>query len=156
MIDRVAREVFESARCSLEYLVGTMIELPRAALAAGEIADSADFFSFGTNDLTQTTLGLSRDDSHRFLGAYKELGIFRFDPFVTIDRSGVGRLMELAVEAGRARVPSLKVGICGEHAADSASIDLCERLRLDYVSASPYRLWNARVAAAQASIRASG
>ncbi len=156
MVDRVALEVFEKAACSIPYLVGTMIELPRAALLAGEIAEVADFFSFGTNDLTQTTLGLSRDDSHRFLEAYQQRGIFKHDPFVSIDRPGVGRLMEIAVDAGRAVCPLLKVGICGEHAGDPNSIQLCEDLGLSYISASPYRVLTARLAAAQATIRNRG
>jgi pyruvate,orthophosphate dikinase len=155
MIDRVATEVFEHSGGSVHYAVGTMIELPRAALAAGEIAEIAEFFSFGTNDLTQTTLGLSRDDSHHFLGAYLEREIFRVDPFVSIDRASVGRLMEIAADAGHATRPLLKLGICGEHAGDAASIELCEELRLDYISASPYRLLAARLSAAQAALRAN-
>jgi pyruvate,orthophosphate dikinase len=129
-----------------------MIELPRAALQAGPIAASAEFFSFGTNDLTQTTLGLSRDDAGRFLSHYVEQGILPRDPFVTIDVEGVGELIRIAAERGRAARPGLKLGICGEHGGDPASIAFCERLGLDYVSASPYRVPIARLAAAQAAL----
>jgi len=153
LVDQVARDVFGRAACSVPYSVGTMIELPRAALLAGEIAEVSDFFSFGTNDLTQTTLGLSRDDSHRFLKTYQERQIFAHDPFVSIDRPGVGRLMAIAVDAGLAVRPSLKIGICGEHAGDPKSIQLCEELGLSYISASPYRVLTARLSAAQAAIR---
>ena len=130
-----------------------MIELPRAALAAAEIAEEAQFFSFGTNDLTQTALGVSRDDAGRFLGAYVEQGIFARDPFVSIDVEGVGELIALAAERGRSRRHDLKLGICGEHGGDPASIAFCERVGLDYVSASPYRVPIARLAAAQAALR---
>ena len=152
LVDRVAAEVFAEKGRTLEYLVGTMIELPRAALMAGEIATEAKFFSFGTNDLTQTTLGVSRDDAGRFLGAYVEQGIYARDPFVTLDIEGVGQLVALAVERGRAARPDIKLGICGEHGGDPASIAFCEAQRLDYVSASPYRVPIARLAAAQASL----
>jgi pyruvate,orthophosphate dikinase len=131
-------------------MTGTMIELPRAALRAGEIADGAEFFSYGTNDLTQTTFGLSRDDSGSFLDAYQEKGIFEKDPFVTIDQSGVGELIRIATERGRATRPELKLGICGEHGGDPASIHFCQDAGLDYVSCSPYRVPIARLAAAQA------
>ena len=130
-----------------------MIELPRAALMAGEIAEEARFFSFGTNDLTQTTLGVSRDDAGRFLGAYVEQGIFARDPFVSLDIDGVGQLVTLAAERGRATRPDLKLGICGEHGGDPASIAFCEEVGLDYVSACPYRVPIARLAAAQAALR---
>jgi pyruvate,orthophosphate dikinase len=130
-----------------------MIELPRAALMAGEIAQEAEFFSFGTNDLTQTTLGVSRDDAGRFLTAYVEQGIFARDPFVSLDIEGVGQLVELAAERGRAARPEIKLGICGEHGGDPASIAFCEKVGLDYVSASPYRVPIARLAAAQATLR---
>jgi pyruvate,orthophosphate dikinase len=129
-----------------------MIELPRAALAAGEIAEEASFFSFGTNDLTQTALGISRDDAGRFLGAYVEQGIFARDPFVTLDVEGVGKLVEFAAERGRMTSSRLKLGICGEHGGDPASIAFFERVGLDYVSASPFRVPAARLAAAQAAI----
>ena len=152
LIDRVAADVFGEKGCTLDYLVGTMIELPRAALMAGEIAQEARFFSFGTNDLTQTTLGLSRDDSGRFLGAYVDNGIFPRDPFVSLDVEGVGQLVELGAERGRAKRPDIKLGICGEHGGDPASIGFCENVGLDYVSASPYRVPIARLAAAQAAL----
>ncbi len=153
LIDRVAQEVFTDKGRSIEYLVGTMIELPRAALMADEIAHEALFFSFGTNDLTQTTLGVSRDDSARFLAPYVEKGIFARDPFVSLDIEGVGQLVRLAAERGRATKPDIKLGICGEHGGDPASIEFCEEVGLDYVSASPYRVPIARLAAAQASLR---
>jgi pyruvate,orthophosphate dikinase len=130
-----------------------MIELPRAALMADEIARHADFISFGTNDLTQTALGLSRDDAGSFLPAYVEKGIFARDPFVTLDVDGVGQLVSLAAERGRATRPDLKLGICGEHGGDPASIAFCEKVGLDYVSASPFRVPIARLAAAQAALR---
>jgi pyruvate,orthophosphate dikinase len=139
---------------SFTYQVGTMIELPRAALRAAEIAESAEFFSFGTNDLTQTTLGISRDDAASFLGAYTANGLLPADPFVTLDQEGVGELVKLAVERGRKTRPSLKLGICGEHGGDPASISFCEGVGLDYVSCSPYRVPIARLAAAQAAIGA--
>ncbi|WP_156839143.1 pyruvate, phosphate dikinase [Novosphingobium aquimarinum] len=152
LIERIAAKVFEDKGITLEYLVGTMVELPRAALMAGEIAEEARFFSFGTNDLTQTTLGVSRDDASRFLGPYVEKGIYPRDPFVSLDIDGVGQLVELAAERGRATRPDLKLGICGEHGGDPASIAFCEAQRLDYVSASPYRVPIARLAAAQAAL----
>ncbi len=152
LVNRVAQEVFAEKGRELDYLVGTMIELPRAALMAGEIAQEARFFSFGTNDLTQTTLGVSRDDAGRFLGAYVDKGIFARDPFVSLDVDGVGQLVELAVERGRGTRPEIKLGICGEHGGDPASIGFCERVGLDYVSASPYRVPIARLAAAQAAL----
>ncbi|WP_419825851.1 pyruvate, phosphate dikinase [Sphingomonas sp.] len=154
VIDEAARAVFAEKGRTLDYLVGTMIELPRAALKAGEIAEGAEFFSFGTNDLTQTTLGVSRDDAARFLGAYVEKGIYARDPFVSLDVEGVGELIEIAAERGRATRPSIKLGICGEHGGDPASIAFCEKTGLDYVSASPYRVPIARLAAAQAALRA--
>jgi pyruvate,orthophosphate dikinase len=153
LVDDTAAQVFAEKGRTLEYLVGTMIELPRAALMAGEIAEEARFFSFGTNDLTQTTLGVSRDDAARFLSVYVEKGIYPRDPFVSLDIDGVGQLVELAAERGRAVRPDLKLGICGEHGGDPASIAFCERTGLDYVSASPYRVPIARLAAAQASLR---
>ena len=152
LVDRVAAEVFAEQSRRVDYLVGTMIELPRAALMAGEIAHEARFFSFGTNDLTQTTLGVSRDDSARFLAPYVEKGVFARDPFVSLDVEGVGQLVEIAVERGRATTPDLKLGICGEHGGDPASIAFCEKVGLDYVSASPYRVPIARLAAAQAAL----
>ncbi|WP_289084472.1 pyruvate, phosphate dikinase [uncultured Sulfitobacter sp.] len=154
VVDHVAQEVFADTGTTLEYLVGTMIELPRAALMAGEIAEVGEFFSFGTNDLTQTTLGVSRDDAGRFLTTYVDKGIFARDPFVSLDVDGVGQLVELAAERGRATRDGLKLGICGEHGGDPASIAFCEKTGLNYVSASPYRVPIARLAAAQASLRA--
>jgi pyruvate,orthophosphate dikinase len=153
LVDRVAKQVFAETGCPVEYLVGTMIELPRAALMAGEIAEEGAFFSFGTNDLTQTTLGVSRDDSARFLAPYVEKGIFARDPFVSLDIDGVGQLVRMAAERGRATRPDIKLGICGEHGGDPASIAFCEEVGLDYVSASPYRVPIARLAAAQAALR---
>ncbi|HEX7711447.1 MAG TPA: pyruvate, phosphate dikinase [Sphingomonadaceae bacterium] len=153
LIDRVAGEVFAAKGRMLEYIVGTMIELPRAALMAGEIAENAAFFSFGTNDLTQTTLGLSRDDAGRFLPVYVDKGIFTRDPFVSLDIEGVGQLVRIAAERGRDTRPTIKLGICGEHGGDPASIAFCESVGLDYVSASPYRVPIARLAAAQAALR---
>jgi pyruvate,orthophosphate dikinase len=152
VIDRVAAAVARETGRKLTYMVGTMIELPRAALRAGEIAGGAEFFSFGTNDLTQTCYGLSRDDAGNFLGAYLKQGIIEHDPFVTIDRDGVGELMRIASERGRRARPGLKLGICGEHGGDPASVRFCHELGLDYVSCSPYRVPIARLAAAQAAL----
>jgi pyruvate,orthophosphate dikinase len=152
VVDKAAQAVFADKGREIEYLVGTMIELPRAALKAGEIAEVGEFFSFGTNDLTQTTLGVSRDDAARFLGAYVEQGIYARDPFVSIDVEGVGELIQLAADRGRATRPDIKLGICGEHGGDPASIAFCEQVGLDYVSASPYRVPIARLAAAQAAL----
>ncbi|MEL1250244.1 pyruvate, phosphate dikinase [Aurantiacibacter gilvus] len=154
LVDRVAAEVFAEKGASVDYLVGTMIELPRAALMAGEIAKEAKFFSFGTNDLTQTALGVSRDDAGRFLGPYVDKGIYERDPFVSLDVDGVGQLVEIAAERGRATRPEIKLGICGEHGGDPESIMFCEKVGLDYVSASPYRVPIARLAAAQAALKA--
>jgi pyruvate,orthophosphate dikinase len=153
LVDKTAEEVFTEAGTRVDYLVGTMIELPRAALMAGEIAEEGAFFSFGTNDLTQTTLGVSRDDAARFLSVYVEKGIFPRDPFVSLDIEGVGQLVEIAAERGRAARPDIKLGICGEHGGDPASIAFCESVGLDYVSASPYRVPIARLAAAQAALK---
>jgi pyruvate,orthophosphate dikinase len=153
VVDKAAEAVFAEKGRRIEYLVGTMIELPRAALRAAEIAEVGEFFSFGTNDLTQTTLGVSRDDAGRFLTAYVEKGIYARDPFVSIDVEGVGELIEIAATRGRATRPEIKLGICGEHGGDPASIAFCESVGLDYVSASPYRVPIARLAAAQAALR---
>ena len=150
-IDGVARAVEKEQGVKLSYSVGTMVELPRACINAGEIGKSADFFSFGTNDLTQTTFGLSRDDAGRFLSEYTEKGIIQHDPFVTLDPA-VGELMWIAVERGRRSHPDLKIGICGEHGGDPETIRFCEDIRLDYVSCSPYRVPVARLAAAQAAL----
>ena len=154
VVDKAAQAVFAERGKTVEYLVGTMIELPRAALKAGEIAEVGEFFSFGTNDLTQTTLGVSRDDAARFLSAYVEKGIYAKDPFVSLDVEGVGELVSLAAERGRATRPGIKLGICGEQGGDPASIAFCESVGLDYVSASPYRVPIARLAAAQAALKA--
>ncbi|MCW4461772.1 pyruvate, phosphate dikinase [Sphingomonas sp. BT-65] len=153
VVDKAAQAVFAEKGRTIDYLVGTMIELPRAALRAGEIAEAGAFFSFGTNDLTQTTLGVSRDDAGRFLTTYVEKGIYARDPFVSIDVEGVGELISLAAERGRATRPDIKLGICGEHGGDPASIAFCEATGLDYVSASPYRVPIARLAAAQAALK---
>jgi pyruvate, orthophosphate dikinase len=154
VVDAAAQAVFGETGTTLEYLVGTMIELPRAALQAGAIAAHADFFSFGTNDLTQTALGISRDDAARFLTTYVDKGIYARDPFVSIDVEGVGELIEIASTRGKATKPKLKQGICGEHGGDPASIHFCEKVQLDYVSCSPYRVPIARLAAAQAALKA--
>ena len=151
-VDATAKAVFQETGTTLEYMVGTMIELPRAALQAGVIAETAAFFSFGTNDLTQTTLGISRDDAARFLKAYEEQGIYEKDPFVTLDQVGVGELVKIAAERGRKTKPGIKLGICGEHGGDPASVAFCHRLGLDYVSCSPYRVPIARLAAAHAAL----
>ena len=152
VVDRTATEVFAASGTTLDYMVGTMIELPRAALRAGDIAQTAEFFSFGTNDLTQTTLGMSRDDSGPFLEVYRAKGIYEHDPFASLDTEGVGELIELAVERGRKTRDKLKCGICGEHGGDPASISFCQKVGLDYVSCSPYRVPIARLAAAQAAL----
>ncbi|NOZ66848.1 MAG: pyruvate, phosphate dikinase [Alphaproteobacteria bacterium] len=152
-VSAVADEIINASGQSLDYMVGTMIELPRAALQAGEIAKEAEFFSFGTNDLTQTTFGISRDDSASFLDDYIHAGIFAQDPFVTIDQAGVGELVKIAVERGRATRPEIKLGICGEHGGDPASVEFCHGIGLDYVSCSPYRVPIARLAAAQAKLK---
>ncbi len=152
LVIETAGAVEDERGCRLGFLVGTMIELPRAALKAGDIAAAAEFFSFGTNDLTQTAFGLSRDDAGRFLQAYERSGILKCDPFVTLDVDGVGELVRIGVERGRAVRPDLKLGICGEHGGDPASIGFCQSVGLDYVSCSPYRLPIARLAAAQAAL----
>ena len=154
LVDRVAGEVAKAAGFKTPYLVGTMIELPRAALRANNIAEHAEFFSFGTNDLTQTTYGISRDDAGRFLVAYERAGILQQDPFVSLDVTGVGELVRIAAERGRQTRPALKLGICGEHGGDPASIRFCAEVGLDYVSCSPYRVPIARLAAAQAALTA--
>ena len=156
MIDRTAEKVRSETGESIEYLVGTMIELPRAALTANEIAESAEFFSFGTNDLTQTTLGISRDDAAGFMASYVDQGIFQIDPFVTIDQDGVGELVRIGAQRGRATRGGIKLGICGEHGGDPASIRFVAGVGLDYVSCSPFRVPIARLAAAQAALLADG
>jgi pyruvate,orthophosphate dikinase len=151
-IDAMAEAVALETETRVKYQVGTMIELPRASLRAAEIARSAEFFSFGTNDLTQTTFGISRDDAASFLGTYLTRGILATDPFISIDRDGVGELMRIAVERGRRTRPELKLGICGEHGGDPASVAFCHELALDYVSCSPFRVPIARLASAQAAL----
>jgi pyruvate,orthophosphate dikinase len=152
-IHDVAERVMRAQGIRLPYLVGTMIELPRAVLTAGAIAREADFFSYGTNDLTQTTLGLSRDDAGMFLPQYIERGILAHDPFVVLDQEGVGELIRIGVERGRHTRPNLKIGICGEHGGEPRSIAFCHRIDLDYVSCSPFRVPIARLAAAQAALQ---
>jgi pyruvate,orthophosphate dikinase len=154
LVIETAGAVEDERGCRLGFLVGTMIELPRAVLMAGDIAASAEFFSFGTNDLTQTTFGLSRDDAGRFLQAYERGGILKRDPFVTLDVDGVGELVRIGVERGRRTRPDLKLGICGEHGGDPDSIHFCHTVGLDYVSCSPFRVPIARLAAAQAKLKA--
>ena len=153
LIQKVADEIQKAHSIKIKYYVGTMIELPRAALRAKDIAKYADFFSFGTNDLTQTTFGISRDDSGKFLNDYVENKIFNKDPFVSIDERGVGELIKIATERGRMQKKSLKLGICGEHGGDPASVEFCEKAKLNYVSCSPYRVPIARLAAAQAYLK---
>jgi pyruvate,orthophosphate dikinase len=156
-VREAAEESFERAGDRIDYLVGTMVETPRAALEAGEIAETAEFFSFGTNDLTQMTFGFSRDDVEgRFMSEYLELKLLPANPFETLDQEGVGELVRLAVERGRATRPAIKLGICGEHGGDPASVEFCDRVGLDYVSCSPYRVPIARLAAAHAALGAGG
>jgi pyruvate,orthophosphate dikinase len=152
IVNRVATEVEKETKTKFTYLVGTMIEIPRAALLADEIARHAQFFSFGTNDLTQTALGMSRDDSGSFLPAYAELDIIDANPFASIDQQGVGRLMEITRDLGRKTRPEIKLGICGEHGGEPSSVKFCHRLGLNYVSCSPFRVPIAKLAAAQAAI----
>ena len=157
LLEETARQVMEEKGIEITYKFGTMIEIPRAALTAGEIAEMAEFFSFGTNDLTQMTYGISRDDAERkFLLSYVEKGILPVNPFQTIDPIGVGRLMEVAVKEGRATRPDLEIGICGEHGGDPASVEFCHKIGLNYVSCSPYRVPVARLAAAHAAIKEKG
>ena len=153
IIRRVAEKVFAEKNTNVDYMVGTMIELPRAALTADQIAEEAEFFSFGTNDLTQTTYGISRDDINKFLPAYLKNGIFKQDPFATLDQTGVGLLVKMATAKGRNTRPTLKVGICGEHGGDPESVKFCHKIGLNYVSCSPFRLLTARLAAAQAALQ---
>jgi pyruvate,orthophosphate dikinase len=153
IVEQVARETMKSYGVKVRYMIGTMIELPRACLVADEIAKDADFFSFGTNDLTQTCLGLSRDDAGKFLPTYVVEGILPADPFVSIDEGGVGALMRLGVERGRKTRKNLEIGICGEHGGDPKSVAFCHRIGLDYVSCSAYRVPIAKLAAAQAALR---
>ena len=153
VIHEAAAAVQKETGQKISYLVGTMIEIPRGALTADEIAETAEFFSFGTNDLTQTTLGMSRDDMGSFLNKYTEEGIFKANPFASIDVAGVGQLMKIAVGKGRESRPKIKLGICGEHGGDPHSVHFCHELGLDYVSCSPFRVPVARLAAAQAAVQ---
>ena len=153
IVHRVAAEVQKETKQKLNYLVGTMIEVPRGALTADQIAETAQFFSFGTNDLTQMTLGMSRDDSGSFLPHYQEQEIVKKNPFATIDQTGVGKLMQIACELGRKTRPDIKLGICGEHGGDPDSVKFCHKLGLTYVSCSPFRVPVARLAAAQAALQ---
>ena len=153
IVEQVANEVLAAYGMNFDYQIGTMIELPRAALTAGRIAEHADFFSFGTNDLTQTTFGLSRDDSARFLPSYIKKGIFESDPFQVLDREGVGQLVEIGTKQGRKTKKMLKVGICGEHGGEPQSVQFCHEVGLNYVSCSPFRVPIARLAAAQATLK---
>ena len=152
MVVETADAEIAAAGATIEYQVGTMIEIPRAALTADEIAKQADFFCFGTNDLTQMTYGFSRDDAGKFLDAYYDAKIFENDPFAKLDQVGVGKLMETAIKLGRPVNPNLHVGICGEHGGDPSSVEVCHKIGLDYVSCSPFRVPIARLAAAQAAI----
>ena len=153
VVEAVAREVIEEYGINIEYHIGTMIEVPRGALTADEIAEYAEFFSFGTNDLTQTVFGISRDDAGKFLPAYVTKKIWEHDPFARLDQKGVGGLMEIAVKKGRSVRPDIKIGICGEHGGDPSSVEFCHRIGLNYVSCSPYRIPIATLAAAQAAIK---
>jgi len=155
IVVRVAEEVLAKAGLTgkQKYMVGTMIEIPRAALTADRVATEADFFSFGTNDLTQTTMGLSRDDYTKFSKEYEDKKIFKADPFGTLDQEGVGKLIKMAVDLGRSTNPKLEIGICGEHGGDPASVEFCYNVGMNYVSCSPYRVPIARLAAAQAAIK---
>ena len=153
IVVKTATEVMEEKGINLEYHVGTMIEIPRAALTADEIAKEAEFFSFGTNDLTQMTFGFSRDDAAKFLADYYERKIYEQDPFAKIDQTGVGTLVKIAVEKGKATRPNIKLGICGEHGGDPSSVEFCHNVGLDYVSCSPFRVPLARLAAAQAQVK---
>ncbi len=150
------KQVMKKKGVSVEYLIGTMIELPRAVVIADQIAKEAEFFSFGTNDLTQTTFGFSRDDAGKFINYYRNNGILENDPFQTLDEEGVGYLVKLGILKGRSTRPSLKVGICGEHGGDPASVEFCHKAGLNYVSCSPYRVPIARLAAAQARLKEKG
>ena len=152
IVTSTADAIIAEAGVDLKYLVGTMIEIPRAALTADEIATEAEFFSFGTNDLTQMTFGFSRDDAGKFLDAYYDKKIYENDPFARLDQVGVGKLVETAVTLGRQGRPDIKLGICGEHGGDPSSIDFCQRVGLDYVSCSPFRVPIARLAAAQSAL----
>ncbi|RQW05965.1 pyruvate, phosphate dikinase, partial [candidate division KSB1 bacterium] len=154
IIHSTAEKVFQEKGATVEYMVGTMIEIPRAALVADKIAETAEFFSFGTNDLTQMTFGYSRDDAGKFLPIYLQKNILKEDPFQILDQEGVGQLVQIGTERGRSTRPKLKVGICGEHGGEPTSVKFCARVGMNYVSCSPFRVPIARVAAAQAAIEA--
>jgi pyruvate,orthophosphate dikinase len=153
IIRSVATKVMAEKGVEVDYMVGTMIEIPRAALTADQVAESAEFFSFGTNDLTQMTFGYSRDDAAKFLPIYIEKGILKQDPFLALDQVGVGQLVEMAAQKGRSVNENLKLGICGEHGGEPSSVEFCHRAGLDYVSCSPFRVPIARLSAAQANLR---
>jgi pyruvate,orthophosphate dikinase len=155
IITSTADELIKESGVNLKYHVGTMIEIPRAALTADKIAEEAEFFSFGTNDLTQMTFGFSRDDAGKFLNSYYENKIYEQDPFAKLDQTGVGQLVQMAAEKGKATRPNIKLGICGEHGGDPASVEFCHKAGLTYVSCSPFRVPIARLAAAQAAIKAN-
>ncbi len=156
IVKRIADEVLAKAGLKKQhYMIGTMIEIPRAAITADKVAEYAEFFSFGTNDLTQTTMGLSRDDYTKFSKEYENLKIFKADPFAAIDQEGVGKLIEMAIKLGRKTRPDLEIGICGEHGGEPSSVEFCYRVGMNYVSCSPYRVPIARLAAAQAAISGS-
>ncbi len=153
IVERIAQQTMKDYGVRVRYMIGTMIELPRACLVADQIAQQAEFFSFGTNDLTQTCLGLSRDDAGKFLPSYLSQGLLSQDPFVSIDREGVGALMRVAIEKGRKTRRTLEIGVCGEHGGDPKSVVFCHEIGLDYVSCSPYRVPVAKLAAAQAALK---
>ena len=153
IVVRVADEIIKARKSDMKYLVGTMIEVPRAAITADEIATEAEFFSFGTNDLTQMGFGFSRDDVGKILNAYYEKKIFESDPFARLDQDGIGKMVKMAAELGRKTRPDIHLGICGEHGGDPSSVEFCHRVGLDYVSCSPYRVPIARLAAAQAAVK---
>ena len=153
VVVRVADEIIAASDVKIEYMVGTMIEIPRACVTADEVAKEADFFSFGTNDLTQMGFGFSRDDAGNFLGHYYEKNIYESDPFARLDQKGIGKLVETAVKLGRSEKPTLKLGVCGEHGGDPSSIEFFHNVGLDYVSCSPFRVPIARLAAAQAALK---
>jgi pyruvate,orthophosphate dikinase len=153
IVVKVADEIIRESGIDLKYKVGTMVEVPRAAITADEIAKEAEFFSFGTNDLTQMTFGFSRDDAGKFLEDYYSKKIYEFDPFAKLDQTGVGRLVEMAVQLGRKTRPDIKLGICGEHGGDPSSVEFCHNVELEYVSCSPFRVPIARLAAAQAVVK---
>ena len=152
-ITEAIEEIFAKKKTRIDYKIGTMVEVPRACLTADEIAEEAEFFSFGTNDLTQITFGFSRDDAGKFIKEYVDKGVFEKDPFISIDKNGVGQLMKMAIEKGRKTRPNIKLGICGEHGGEPRSVEFCNELGLDYVSCSPYRLLIAKIAAAQGKIK---